>query len=325
MTGSRVRRFDEHDYTAYARIASIAEGERIDAAAARVADARWDPARYDRLRVVAVDEEDAPLGYGELRHEPGRFDPRRYFVRLGVDPESRQRGIGAAVWDRLASELATRQAEVACLWVGDATACQAFITKRGFVEVTRTYAQVRAVASAPLPTRALEERVTGTGIKVTTLAALRDALGDDALDAAWDVHSACRLDHAGLGRATPQPFVEWLTDNVTDAAAVPEAYFVALDGARYVGVSSVRREGEDTLRVGITGVLPAYRRRGIGRLLRLRVHAWAKAHGFSEIHTNTTRESTAMLALNDSLGYPIVASWGGYELRLEAGPRPPGR
>ncbi|MDP9320056.1 MAG: GNAT family N-acetyltransferase [Chloroflexota bacterium] len=314
--GRRVRPFAEQDYTAYARIASIAQGERINAAEARATDARWDPTRYDRLRVVAVDEEDAPLGYGEIRQEPSRVDPRRYFIRLGVDPASRRRGIGAAIWERLATELGKRRAEVACLWAFDATACQTFITKRGFVEVTRTYAQVRAIASAPLPTPALEERVTSTGIQITTLAAVRDALGEDALEPVWELHSACRLDHAALGRATPQPFAEWLSDNVTDAAALPDAYFVALDGARYVGVSSVRRDGEDTLRIGITGVLPGYRRRGIARLLTVRVHAWAKAHGSSEIHTETTKESTAMLALNDSLGYPIVASWGGYELRL---------
>jgi GNAT superfamily N-acetyltransferase len=78
----------------------------------------------------------------------------------------------------------------------------------------------------------------------------------------------------------------------------------------------VRRDGEDTLRIGITGVLPAYRRRGIGRMLKLRVHGWARTHGFREIHTTATRAETAMLALNDALGYPIVGSWGGYELRL---------
>jgi GNAT superfamily N-acetyltransferase len=324
VTVRRVRPFDDHDYPAYARIASVAEGEAIDPAAARAADGRWDHRRYERLRVVAVDEEDAPLGYGEIRHEPSRFDPGRYFVRLGVDTGSRRRGVGAAIWERLGTELATRHAEIACLWAGDATACQAFIMKRGFVEVTRTYAQVLAVASAPLPTPALEERVTSTGITVTTLTALRDALGEDALEAAWDLHSACRLDHAALGRATPEPLVEWLARNVTDAAALPDAYFVALDGARSVGVSSVRREGDDTLRAGITGVLPAYRRRGIARLLKLRVHAWARAHGFSEIHTTTTRENAAMLGLNDSLGYPIVASWGGYELPLgRSASRPP--
>jgi GNAT superfamily N-acetyltransferase len=316
VTVWRVRPFADPDYTAYARIASIAEGERIDAASAREADARWDRSRYDRLRVVAVDEEDAPIGYGEIHHEPSRYDPRRYFLRLGVDTGRRRRGVGAALWERIAVELAARSAEVVGLWAGDATACQTFITKRGFVEVTRAYAQVLAIASAPLPSRALDERVSRAGVRVTTLAALRDALGDAALEATWDLHSACELDHGGLGRATPQPLAEWVAANLTGEAALPDAYFVALDGARYVGVSSVRRAGEDTLRSGITGVLPAYRRRGIGRLLKLRVHAWALAHGYREIHTNTTRADPAMLALNDALGYPIVASWGGYELRL---------
>jgi len=316
VTGWRVRAFADPDYTAYARIASLAEGRRLDATAARAEDGHWDRTRYERLRIVATDEEDAPVGYGEIHQEPSRYDPRRYFLRLGVDTDRRRQGIGAVLWDRLAIELTARSAEVVGLWAGDATACQAFITKRGFVEVVRSYAQVLAIASAPLPTRAVEERVTGTGIRVTTLAALRDALGDAALEAAWDLHSACRLDHAALGRATPEPFADWLAHNVTDADALPDAYFVALDGARYVGVSSVRREGEDTLRIGITGVLPAYRRRGIGRLLKLRVHAWARAKGFQEIHTNTTKANAAMLALNDALGYPIVASWGGYELRL---------
>lgn len=316
MTAWRVRPFADPDYTAYARIASIADGERIDAASARAADGRWDRARYDQLRLVAVDEENAPVGYGEIHHEPSRFDPRRYVLRLGVDPERRRRGVGAVLWDRLAAELTERSAEVVGLWAGDATACQAFVSKRGFAEVARAYAQVLALASAPLPTRSLDERVTGTGVRVTTLAALRDALPAAALEAAWDLHSACRLEQGGLGRATPQPFDEWLADNLAGEGALPDAYFVALDGARYVGVSAARRDGEDILRMGITGVLPAYRRRGIGRLLKLRVHAWARTHGFREIHTITTKADPAMLALNDALGYPIVASWGGYELRL---------
>jgi mycothiol synthase len=316
VTAWPVRAFAEPDYPAYARIASLAEGRRLDAAAARAEDARWDRARYEQLRVVAVDEEDAPVGYGEIHHEPTRYDPRRYFLRLGVDPERRRHGIGAGLWDRLAIELSARSAEVVGLWAGDATACQAFIARRGFVEVGRMYQQVRAVGSAPLPTPAADERVSVMGITITTLAALRDAVGDIALEAAWDLHSACQLEFVTLGRATPEPLPEWVAWNVTDDGALPEAHFIALDGARYVGVCALRRESDDTVQIGLTGVLPAYRRRGIGRLLKLRAHAWARAHGFREIHTTTTNANPAMLALNDSLGYPIVASWGGYELRL---------
>jgi len=316
VTVWRVRPFDDLDYTAYARIASLAEGRRLDAALERAADARWDHARYDRRRVVAVDEEDAPVGYGEIRHEPSRFDPRRFFVRLGVDSPTRRRGVGAALWDRLASELAARRAEVACLWAGDATACQAFILRRGFVEVVRAYEEVLAVASAQLPTPAGTEQLAGAGIRVTTLTALRAERGDEVLDAAWDLHSACRLDHTALGRATPRPFADWIADNVDGPSAAPDGYFIALDGARLVGCTSVSREGDDTLRIALTGVLPAYRRRGSARALKLRLHAWARSTGVREIHTTVTSANPAMLALNDALGYAIVGSVGGYELRL---------
>jgi GNAT superfamily N-acetyltransferase len=70
------------------------------------------------------------------------------------------------------------------------------------------------------------------------------------------------------------------------------------------------------LRILITGVLPEYRRQGIARLLKLRVHQWARAHGYREIHTSTA--NAAVVSLNTSLGYAIVASWGGYELKLRS-------
>ena len=316
MTARRARPFAERDYNAYARLASIGEGVRLEPDAARALDARWDHIRFYRCRVVVVDEEDAPLGFGEIRQEPSRYDPGRYFLRLAVDPSLRRTGIGAALWDGLAVELRARDAEIACLWAGDATACQAFITKRGFVEVGRAYLEVIAVASAPLPTPRLEERIAGMGIRIATLAQLREERGDVALEAAWDLHFACRSDQPTLGRVTAQPYADWLAFNVDDPAAIPAACFVAVSGDRLVGVCSVRHEGEDSLRIGLTGVLPGFRRRGIGRALKLRMHAWARANGMREIHTSTAAANKPMVALNDSLGYVTVGSVGGYELRL---------
>jgi len=318
VTARRVRPFAERDYNAYARLASIGEGVRLEPDAARALDARWDHARFYRSRVVVADEEDAPLGFGEIRQEPSRYDPGRYFLRLAVDPALRRTGIGAALWDHVAIELAARDAEIVCLWAGDLTACQAFITKRGFVEVGRAYLEVIAVASAPLPTPKLEERIAAMGIRITTLAQLREERGDIALEAAWDLHFACRSDQPTLGQVTAQPYADWLAFNVDDPAAIAEAYFVAVSGDRLVGVSSLRREGEDSLRIGLTGVLPGFRRRGIGRALKLRVHAWARANRMREIHTSTAASNKPMVALNDSLGYVTVGSIGGYELRLRA-------
>lgn len=311
----RVRPFGQSDYAAFARIKSLAEGRRLSVDDLQAEDRRWDHAHYEKVRVVAADEENAPLGYGEIYHEPTRFEPRRYFLRLGVDGPRRRQGIGAALWEHLAAELDERDARVCALWTGDRTACQAFIEKRGFAEVIRAYQQVVALATAPMPLGAAEARV-GDAVAVRTLAELRERDGDPALVAAYQLHTVARLDQPTLGPVTAPPFVDWLVYNVEAAAALPDAYFIAVDGDRFVGCSSVRRSSEDQLEIGITAVLPAYRRRGIARLLKLRVHDWARRNGYREIHTSTTGPNVGILRLNESLGYVVVGSWGGYELRF---------
>lgn len=310
----RVRLFADRDYPAFVRIKRLAEQRDISVASAREEDGRWDHARYEQVRVVAVDEEDAPLGYGEIYHDSSRFDPRRYFVRLAVDLRLRRRGIGAAIWTQLRAELDERAAKVACLWADDGTACREFIVRRGFIEVVRSFEQVLALATAPLQLGPAEEAVAARGIRIETLSELRAREGDEALKRIHELYTASRVDQPTLGRVTSRPFEDWRREVFEDLRGLPDAYFIASDGERLVGCSAVHASGEDVLRILITGVLPEYRRQGIARLLKLRVHAWARGHGYREIHTSTA--NAAVVALNTALGYAIVASWGGYELAI---------
>ena len=310
----RVRLFADRDYAAFVRIKRLAEQRDISVALAREQDDRWDHSRYEQVRVVAVDEEDAPVGYGEIYHEPTRFDPRRYFLRLAVDPRLRRQGIGGAMWTQLRAELDERSAKIACLWADDGTACREFIVRRGFVEVVRSYEQVLALARAPLPLAAAAKAVSERGIRVETLTELRARQGDESLGRIHELYTASRIDQPTLGTVTARPFEEWRREVFDELHGLPDAYFVASRGERLVGCSGVHASSEDVLRILITGVLPEYRRQGIARLLKLRVHAWARAHGYREIHTSTA--NVAVVALNTALGYAIVGSWGGYELAI---------
>jgi GNAT superfamily N-acetyltransferase len=310
----RVRLFADRDYTAFVRIKRLAEQRDISVAVAREEDGRWDHSRYEKVRLVAVDEEDAPLGYGEIYHEPSRFDPRRYFLRLAVDPRLRRQSIGAAIWTHLRAELDERSAKIVCLWADDGTACREFIVRRGFVEVVRSYEQVVALATAPLHLAAAEEAVRARDIRVETLSELRDRQGDETLRQVHELYTASRVDQPTLGRVTARPFEDWRREVFEDLGGLPEAYFLAAHAGRLVGCSGVHASGEDVLRILITGVLPEYRRQGIARLLKLRVHAWARAHGYREIHTSTA--NAAAVELNAALGYAVVGSWGGYELAI---------
>ena len=310
----RVRLFADRDYPAFVRIRRLAEQRDISVALAREQDGRWDHSRYEQVRVVAVDEEDAPLGYGEIHHEPSRFDPRRYFLRLAVDPRLRRRGIGAAIWVQLRAELDERSAKIACLWSDDGTACREFIVRRGFIEVVRSYEQVVALATAPLPIAVAEEAARARGIRIEPLPELIAREGDDSLRRVHELYTASRVDQPTLGTVTARPFEDWRREVFDELGGLPDAYFIASDNERLVGCSAVHASSEDVLRILITGVLPEYRRRGIARVLKLRVHGWARAHGYREIHTSTA--NVAVVALNTSLGYAIVGSWGGYELAI---------
>jgi GNAT superfamily N-acetyltransferase len=176
---------------------------------------------------------------------------------------------------------------------------------------------VLAVSRAPLPTAASEERVSGADLRILTLSELMRERSD-ALEAAHALYTACRLDQPTLGRVSEWPFADWRAFYLEDPEGIPDAYFLGLDADVLVGNCSVRRDGkeEDALRVGITGVLPPWRRHGLGLALKLRTHAYARANGYREIRTSNTRPNTAMLALNEKLGYAIVGSLGGYELAL---------
>jgi GNAT superfamily N-acetyltransferase len=264
--------------------------------------------------VVAVDEEDAPVGYGEIYHEPSRFDPRRYFIRLAVDSRLRRHGIGASLWTTLRAELDERSAKVACLWTDDGTACRQFIVERGFVEVVRSFEQVLALATAPSPIAAAQAAVSASGIRVESLSELLAREGDGALRPIHELYTTSRLDQPTLGAVTARPFEDWRREIFDELHAVPDGFFVARDGERLIGCSAVRTSGDDVLRILITGVLPEYRRQGIAHLLKLRVHAWGRVNGYREIHTSTA--NPAVVALNTALGYAIVASWGGYELAI---------
>ena len=108
----KVRPFHPHDYPRIARIRCDAEGERVSADDMRRWDERWDHSRFEKVRIVAQDEEGVAVGYGELHHEPDAFDPRRYFLHLAVDPEYRRRGVATALWEHIREELAERAATV---------------------------------------------------------------------------------------------------------------------------------------------------------------------------------------------------------------------
>lgn len=128
----RVRPFHPHDYPRIAKIKCEAEGELVAVDDLRRYDERWDHSRFEKVRVVAQDEEGVAIAYGELHHEPDRYDPQAYFLHLAVDLPYRRRGIATAIWEHLREELDERAATVVRMRTDPGSAGALWAERQGF-------------------------------------------------------------------------------------------------------------------------------------------------------------------------------------------------
>jgi GNAT superfamily N-acetyltransferase len=60
---------------------------------------------------------------------------------------------------------------------------------------------------------------------------------------------------------------------------------------KVIGFVSLRETSTDALELHVMGVLPAWRRHGVGRALVRRVVPWARAEGYSLLHVKTLAPS----------------------------------
>jgi GNAT superfamily N-acetyltransferase len=106
------------------------------------------------------------------------------------------------------------------------------------------------------------------------------------------------------------PFEKWRKDIIEDPMFLPDAYFVALDGAEYVGMSNLWDDrASDHLNTGLTGVKRSHRRRGIATALKVRAIAYAKANGHPLIKTGNEVGNRPMLSINQRLGFVRQPDW----------------
>jgi RimJ/RimL family protein N-acetyltransferase len=100
-------------------------------------------------------------------------------------------------------------------------------------------------------------------------------------------------------------FEEWLAADMQGDSDTPEAVFVALADGEVVGFAklSIMEERGDTAWHDLTGVLRAWRGRGIASALKRAQIAWAKEQGFSRLVTANEERNAPIRALNEGYGY----------------------
>jgi len=147
----------------------------------------------------------------------------------------------------------------------------------------------------------LFERLAAAGIAFSTLRERQ------RVDSRW-LEQFTFLDNetrATSGDAQVPRTVAVMSVRLAELALDPEACFVAREGARWIGytVLDVARSAAGRLRQSWTGVLPAYRRRGIGTALKILTVGYARQNGHTLIETALRTSNVASRHMNQRLGF----------------------
>lgn len=256
-----------------------------------------DPGEHMRRWVVTIDR--VVVGSAAASRATWTPNPVAY-VYVGVDASWRGRGFGGRLFDLGAAHamaLGTSRILVATDRGDEASA--RFVAARGFHRTREIRTWSLDPAAAPLRDllrlRAVAE---AAGLQLVPVRAL---LGRPA-----ELH---RL-HVALERDIPSDepvestFATWRLRQLDTPLFDPDASFLVLDGSEPVALTwmFVDREGRRAGH-GLTGTLPAYRHRGLARLVKLASLDWLAEHGVGIVYTDNDSTNADILALNEHLGF----------------------
>ncbi len=272
----------------------------------------WDANRNPEhlLRRFIAERDGEAVAYGQFGHTQWSHREDKYFLWVGVHPDHERKGYGSALWDDLLAQLTQREpGELVSFTRENRSRAVAFLQKRGFELVMRyQVSRINPQAFDPAPFAAKVARVEQSGIAVKSLTQLQQE-DSDWLQKTYDLDWETVQDVPSVDGHTKMPLDEWTQKLLNAPNFMPEGWFIALDGADYVGLTMLWRDStrSDKLGTGLTGVVRSHRRRGIATALKVRALAYARARGIVEVDTDN-EENNPMYQLNLQLGFrPVPA------------------
>ena len=280
-------------------------------------DATLDPA-LKFTRFIAQDSSRSSIqavGTASVGHD--RWNPREgvWVMNIRVRPEFQRRGVGRQLYQRVlehASAMGLRELKTQAR--EDNRAAIGFLTGLGFREVWRRFqSSLRTTNFDFGPYAHLEQQVEANGIRILTCPELEADPGRD--QKLFELDKEVSLD-IPTGEALVDPSFElWKAEFLESRRVLKDAFFVAVAGHDYVGLSTLWTDGPRLL-TAMTGVRRTHRGLGLALALKLRGIQYAKDHG-KEITTMNDAPNAAMISINEKLGFERAPEWVRYARNFE--------
>ncbi|WP_203590996.1 GNAT family N-acetyltransferase [Streptomyces sp. SID13031] len=247
-----------------------------------------------RVVLIAV-EDDVVVGYGNIyRPAPEEVAPR-VRITVQVPPSQRGRGIGSALANQVSAVAVDAGAHRLLAVVGDEDSSKEFATRRGF-EIGRRMSHSRADLSA------VPEAAAAPGdlrlVDFTELDPRR----------LWEAEAAVAGDDpSGLSHVSG--YDAWLQHDWDHPDLRLDLSVALLAGDQVVSFVTTTADPERrVIWSNLTGTVPAYRGRGLAKVVKSAALTRSRDAGFEQAFTGNDAGNAPMLAVNEWLGYRVTAA-----------------
>jgi GNAT superfamily N-acetyltransferase len=227
------------------------------------------------------------------------------FIYGGVRPDRRRCGIGGrlfAVAEDHLSGVAPAKTRTGTMR-GDIDSAD-FVTRRGFTRGRSE--QVWSVDPRSVPLTGFEQGLATALAHGLRLVALRELVSRP--ESLFALTVALERD-VPSDEVFERSYDNWLEQELGSPLFSPDASYCLVDAdAEPVAMSWILHDAAHLrARHGLTGTIPAYRHKGLARLVKQASIAWLADHGVTALFTDNDTQNRDMLALNEHLGYRPLA------------------
>ncbi len=252
---------------------------------------------------IVAQEYGTVIGAANHHRFAGAYHPNKFGIELWVQPQSQGRGIGSALYAALLEKLAPLEPMSINTQVRESDArAMRFAQSRGYNEIKRDFESLLDIGNfltAPYQAKILN--LESSGVQLVTW---QEA---DSLERRQEFHEVFETVRLDVPRAEPATRItfEFFNENIlSDGETLQEASFYALENNKIIGFTGCFRGArEGWVDQWLTATTREARGRGIATALKIKQIEVAQKLGFNTIRTDNDTRNTAMLAINNKLGF----------------------